>query len=167
MAIQLPQNDPIGAHQRKNKAARRNAGRRCTCGEGRAEALISGSKPTECHVCRRKRLGQKTTDDHHPAGSANSPITIPVPVNDHHAELSAAQRDWPKTTLENPEGSPLIAAAGCVRGFIDTVVYLVEHLLLWIAEMLEKADAYLAKKLGPKWWVGTELEPWAPKGKGK
>ena len=165
MAIQLPQNDPIGAHQRKSKAARRNGpGRQCACGEARPEALIPRSKPAECAACQRKRLGHKPTDDHHVGEKPNSPITIQAPVNDHRANLSVTQQDWPKKTRENPEGSPLIAAAGCVRGFVDTVVYLVENLLLWIADLLETADAYLAKKLGSKWWVGTELEQWAPNG---
>jgi hypothetical protein len=50
-------------------------------------------------------------DAHHVAGKANSPITVPVPVNDHRACLSVAQADWPKSTLMNAHGSPLLAAA--------------------------------------------------------
>jgi hypothetical protein len=46
-------------------------------------------------------------------------------------------------------GSPLIAAAACIRGFIDTILYLIEKGLHWVADMLETADAYLANKLGP------------------
>ena len=48
---------------------------------------------------------------------ANSPITVTTPVSDHVAVLNVAQQDWPKTTLENPDRSPLIAAAG---QFADT-----------------------------------------------
>ena len=102
-------------------------------------------------------------DDHHPAMKANNPATIPVPVNDHRAVLNVAQDDWPKDTRENIDGSPLLAAAGSVRGFVDTVVYLIERLVLWIADMLEKLDAYLAQKLGRKWWVQTELNQFALK----
>jgi len=102
-------------------------------------------------------------DNHHPFSEANdSKTTIPVPVNDHRAEVSEAQRDWPKRTRENPDGSPLLAAAGCVRGFIDTVVYLIEKGLLWVAEMLEKLDEWAIGKLGPRYWVNTPLEAFQP-----
>lgn len=59
-------------------------------------------------------------DDHHVFGKANDPTTIvTVPANDHRAELSVAQQDWPKKTPENPDGSPLLAAAARIRGFVD------------------------------------------------
>ena len=105
----------------------------------------------------------KTKDDHHFAAKANSPVTIPAPVNDHRAELNVAQYDWPKQTRENPDGSPLLAAAACIRGFIDTVLYLIEKGLHWIADMLEKADAFLTQTHGKKWWTGTEIEKFAPR----
>lgn len=163
MPKKLRQRDPIGAFQRKATAARRIGGdKQCACGESRPEALVAGSKPTTCAACLRKKRGHTTSDDHHVAAKANSPVTIPVPVNDHRARLSVAQQDWPKQTRENPDGSPLLAAAGCIRGFIDTVFYLVEKLLLWVAEMLEKLNAYLVRKLGPKWWLNTELEQFNP-----
>jgi hypothetical protein len=63
------------------------------------------------------------------------------------------------------EGSPLLAGAACVRGFVDVVGYLVETGLLWLADMLEKLDEVLRKKLGPKWWANTEIEQFAPKKK--
>jgi hypothetical protein len=104
-------------------------------------------------------------DEHHFAGKANHPTTIPAPVNDHRARLSVAQADWPKATLTNPQGSPLLAAAACVRGFGDTVLYLIEMGLLWTADMLEKLDEFQVRKLGPRWWVKTEMEEFAPKDK--
>lgn len=104
-------------------------------------------------------------DNHHFAGEANNPVTIPVPVNDHRARLSVDQMDWPKSTLKNPQGSPLLAAAGCVRGFIDVIHYLIEKGLLWIADMLEVLDELQVKKLGPQWWIDTELEQFCPKRK--
>jgi len=97
--------------------------------------------------------------------ATNSPIQIKVPVNDHFAELNDAQYDWPKQTLENPDGSPFLAAAGCIRGFIDYIHYLIDKGLTWVAYMLEAADALLARQLGRKWWVGTELEKFAPEQK--
>jgi hypothetical protein len=102
-------------------------------------------------------------DNHHPFGKANNPTTIPVSVNDHRADLSMAQHDWPKETRENPDASPLRAGAGCLRGFVDTVIYLIRKGVLWIAEALEWLDGFLVEKLGPKWWVGTWLEKYAPK----
>lgn len=165
MPKNLPPRDPIGAYQRKTIAARRvGAESQCICGEARPEALIAGRKPIMCSTCDRKSRGQTTFDDHHVAGKANSPVTIPVPVNDHRGELNAAQQDWPKRTLENPERSPLLAAAASIRGFVDYIVYLIKRGLLWAAEMLEKLDAVLAEKLGPKWWLGTPLAQFAPKG---
>jgi hypothetical protein len=102
-------------------------------------------------------------DDHHVAGKASSPLTVSVPVNDHRADLSVSQYDWPKETRENPDGSPLLAAAASIRGFIDTVVYLVEKGLRWVAELLERLNALLTEKFGPGWWLGTSLEKFAPK----
>src|SRR5207245_2592217 len=104
-----------------------------------------------------------TMDGHHVFAEANSPTTIPTPVNDHRAVLNVAQYDWPKKTLENPDGSPLLAAAGCIRGFIDYILYLIKKGLLWVADMMEQLDAYLMEKFGSKWWIGTPLEQFAPK----
>jgi hypothetical protein len=73
--------------------------------------------------------------------------------------------DWPKATLINAQGSPLLAGAACVRGLIDNILYLVEQGLLWIAEMLETLDELLLKELGPRWWRETDIEQFAPKKK--
>lgn len=164
MSIEIPKRDPSAAYTRKAIAARRvGAGSRCACGEARPEALLRKGKSVICHDCKRKEKGMKRQDNHHFAGKANSPVTVPIPVNDHRAELNSAQQDWPKKTLQNPDGSPLLKAAACVRGFIDTIVCLIKSGLLWVADLLEKGDAFLAGKFGPKWWVGTELESFAPK----
>src|SRR5438067_996937 len=148
MGQNLPLRDSIAAHRRKALARRRmGVGAACACGEQRPEALIPSSNPVICAVCQRKASGRTTTDNHHFAGKANTPCTIPVPVNDHRARLSVAQADWPKETLTNPHDSPLRAAAASIRGFIDTVQYLIEQGLLWIAGMLETLDEYLLRKL--------------------
>src|ERR1017187_4117852 len=162
--LKLPKRDPEAAHARKVTAARRvGLNAKCACGETRPEALIAGSKPVICAECQRKKKGMAMKDDHHVAGEANSPVTMPPPVNDHRAELSVAQNDWPKLTRENPRGCPLLKAAGCVRGFSDYMIYLLKKLLLWIPEMLEKLSAFLVEKIGAKWWIGTPLEQFAPK----
>ncbi len=166
MPKKMPQRDPISASQRKSAAARRvGKNAQCThCGETRPEALIANSKPLTCAECQRRSQGKSIIDDHHVAMRANNPTTMPVPVNDHRAELSAAQHDWPKKTRENPDGSPLIAAAGCIRGFMDQLFYLVEKFLHWTAGMLEDLDSYLIEKLGPQWWLQTPLKQFAPHG---
>jgi hypothetical protein len=103
-------------------------------------------------------------DKHHPAGKANSPTTICVPVNDHRARLSVDQYDWPVRTLENPDASPLLRGAASIRGFVDTALFLIEEFLLWIAEMLETLDDNLRERIGSRWWCGTPVEEFAPKG---
>src|SRR5215467_6633175 len=159
MPRKLPTRDPRDAHRRKVVAARRvGIGARCSCGEDRPEALIAGSNPTICAACQRAMKERGTMDDHHFAGRANHRATVSIPVNDHRADLSGSQAEWPKSTLRNTEGSPLLAGAACVRGFIDTILYLIEKGLLWLADMLEKLDQVLLKKLGPKWWVNTEID---------
>ena len=165
MEYKLPERDPIGAYQREAVAARRfPAGSKCTqCGESRPEALIPGSEPIICAACKRLKEGKSIMDAHHPAGENNNPTTISVFVNDHRAELNVMQYDWPKATRENRDGSPLLAAAGCVRGFCDTLIYLVKKLLLWIPELLEKLDLFLSTALGAKYWLNTELAAIMPK----
>ncbi|WP_433973936.1 hypothetical protein [Tunturiibacter lichenicola] len=158
-----PQPNPIKAYQRKSTATRRvGKNNRCRCGETQIEALIGRSGI--CAECLRNKRGHAITDNHHPAGKANCDATVPIPANDHRSVLSAAQYDWPKETLENPEGCPLRAGAGCIRGFIDTICYLIKTLLSWIAEMLELLSALLIERLGPRWWSGTPVAQFARKG---
>ena len=163
MRKKLPQRDPESAWVRSATAARRfGVGAQCACGETRPEAFVPNSNPVICAACDRARRGKTTVDNHHDAGRANSPITTPIPVNDHRAVLNTAQYDWPKATLENSTGSPLLARAACVRGFVDTNAYLVDKLLLPHAEFCELLDSMLAEKLGPEWWLNTDLEQFAP-----
>lgn len=164
MAQKFPIRDPIAAHQRKTVAARRvGQNAQCACGESRPEALIPDSHPLICASCDRKKRGKATLDRHHVAGKSNSPDTIPVPVNDHRARLTADQYDWPSETLENPAGSPLLVAAASLRGYSDTSAYLVDKFLLGNPEMLEALDVFLIEKLGSKWWIGTPMERYARK----
>src|SRR2546423_605392 len=109
MRSRVPVTDPIATYQRGNKAARRvGMGQQCVCGEKRPNALIAGSNPMVCAACKRKSEGRPTLDKHHPAGRANSAATVPISVNDHRAELSVAQYEWPKETLENPDDNPVL-----------------------------------------------------------
>lgn len=160
-----PPCDPIAAFERENRAARRvGQGSQChLCGEQRPLALIPRSKPTICARCERWKLGYCFGDFHHPAGKANDPTTVPIPTNDHRADLSPKQYDWPRETWRNQSGSPVLRGAASMRGFTETSDYLGASLLIPNAEMLEILDAFLKKRLGPKWWVGTEMERFAPK----
>jgi hypothetical protein len=163
MKKNLPSDDPTYAYARNAKATRRiGIGAQCSCGESRPEALIRGSDPTTCFACYRQKHGHSISDDHHGAGEANSPTTIPVPVNDHRAVLSVAQYNWPKSTLENPDGCPLLAASACIRGFVDYIYYAIEKHLLWIPNLLEPLSQFLVEKLGPKWWLNTRFEKFSP-----
>jgi len=159
--------DPIASFQREARAARRvGHGTSCfLCGEKRPLALIPGCKPTICANCQRAELGRSPLDDHHPASEANDPTTILIPVNDHRAILSPLQYEWPHETWTNPFGSPVLRGAASLRGYTETGDYLVSSLLVPNAEMLEALDAFLKKRLGAKWWIGTEMERFAPKRK--
>jgi len=160
----LPIRDPIAAYQREAVAERRvGENAQCACEESRPKALIAGRDPAICASCDRKKRGQTMLDDHHVAGEANSPVTIPIWVNDHRARLNTDQYDWPKETLQNPNASPLLAAAASNRGTADSTIYLAETFLYEKGEMLEALDIFLEERLGPKWWVGTPLEKYAPK----
>lgn len=150
--------DPTRTYRRQSVAARRKEGQSCKCGESRPEALV-----VICAECLRKANGQSLCDAHHPAGRANHPLTIPVSVNDHRAVLSDTQYDWPTATFENKAGSPLLAGAGCIRGYYDTNTFLTDQLLIWVAKLLETLDEVLRERQGPNWWVGTILERFAPK----
>lgn len=162
MSEQTPTSQ-ITSHARKAKASRRTAGRKCArCGEARPQALLLKRTPVICAACDRKRRGKAIADAHHVAGQANSPITIPVPVNDHRAVLSEAQYEWPPETWDNADGSPLLAAAGGLRGFVDIVIYLMEKFVTSGVALLELLDRYLRERFGDGWWIGTAVAAWAP-----
>jgi hypothetical protein len=118
-----------------------------------------------CFACARQKSGHSTFDNHHVAGEANSPLTMPAPVNDHRAVLNVAQYGWPRQTLENPKGCPLLTAAARNRGSIDYIHYCIDNYLSENSEMLEELSTFLADQLGPKWWHNTPLERFSPRRK--
>jgi hypothetical protein len=166
MPKKIQARDPVGAYKRQAIASRRIGGRICSeCGEARPEALITGSNPIICAACDRQAHEWIPFDEHHVAGESNNSASVPIWVNDHRAWLSELQRDWLRETLENPRGDPLLAAAACIRGFAETIFYLIDKLLLWIPEMLESLAVILVEMRGPEWWVGTKIERFVPKRK--
>jgi len=134
----MNQRDPIRSHVRKTIAARRvGKDARCSCGETRPEALITGSKPVICAACQRRKQGLTVIDLHHVAGRKNSAIVAPVNINDHRAVLSAAQFDWPKLDAKNRSARELIEASQSLWGVINYIEYLLTRLLRPRAEQLE------------------------------
>ena len=110
-----------------------------------------------CAGCHLRLQGKPLEEDHHPAGRANDAFTVPIPANDH-AVLSDLQHDWPTATLRNPDGSPLLAAAAALRGWLDVLRLLIERTVGWIPDALERLDDALREYVGPGWWgtVGWE-----------
>jgi hypothetical protein len=148
-----PQGDPISRAKRRDIAARRiGIGNACECGENRPFALIAQSNPMICKECMQRKKGHRTIDLHHPPGRANDSTTLPIGANDH-AALSEAQRAWPEQTLENPDGSPLLAIASRIRSHSDLVEYLTQNPLLRSAPFVEDLDAILTAQFGRKWWT--------------
>lgn len=138
MSDRPPSRDPIKTYQRDAAARRRvSPGARCACGETRPRTFIPGSEPLICAKCDRMRHGKSLNDNHHPAGEANSPVTLPIPVNDHRSILNVAQYDWPRLTLENPDGNSYRRMAANIRGYVDTQRYLSDTLLFSVIEELE------------------------------
>lgn len=114
---------------------------------------LSGTHPNLiCDEHRAEAAGRSWIDKHHVPGRANDPAdTVPVPANDH-AGLSELQRFWPRETLRNPDGSPLLRAAAALRGWLDLLRMTIERTLGWIPEFLEQLDGWLRERLGPHWW---------------
>jgi hypothetical protein len=165
MPRKSPQTKVNRDYRRKALSARRlGKNATCTyCPESRPEALIPKSKPRICAKCQRKHQGKSAIDQHHVGGKNNHAATVPVPVNDHRARLNLQQYKWPSKTLRNIDGSPLLAIAACIRGFIDFLEYCIDEFLRWTVVVLEDLDACLVEKLGPRWWVGTNTEQPKPK----
>jgi hypothetical protein len=155
--------DPIKAGVRKAKAQRRvGQGAACTqCGESRPEALVARSRPKLCVQCYAVRRCKKRTETNHIAGKANSPITVEVPTNDHRM-LSDAQYEWPPNVLQNPDGRPVLKAAGFIAGAADFIQDLIVRGMRSVVDFLQKLDAWLCEKVGRFWWKGSDFEGWQP-----
>jgi len=127
---------------------------RCTvdgCLETDPFALTGGWPEIRCREHVAHRRGCRWTEDHHLSGRANAPETGPLPANDH-AVMSALQSLWPRETLRNPEGSPLLRAAAAVRGWLDILRVVIERAVRWVPAALESLDALMTDRHGPRWW---------------
>ncbi len=130
---------------------------RCPCGEREPLALTGRHPHIRCYECQALAAGRPWVEQQHPQGQANGPNTVPIPGNDHRV-IDDRKRDWPRDTLRNPDGSPLLRAAACLRGWLDTLRHVVDETVGWIPAFLELIDRWLVQLLGARWWDRMPLE---------
>jgi hypothetical protein len=131
------------------------------CGWGGCDEIcpfmLTGADPEiYCYEHELLRLGRSWLERHHPPGRHNHPASFATPGNDHRV-LSEFQLCWPRETLRNPDGSPLLQAAALVRGYLD-LLYLVMLLTVPVPVLLEQLDAFLRERIDGRWW--EEFESW-------
>jgi hypothetical protein len=114
-------------------------------------ALTGAQSNIVCEEHLADRQDNPWTPDHHCSGRANSPVMVPVPANDH-AVVSKVQSLWPRETLRNPKGSPLLRAAAAIRGWLEILRLTIDRTVGWVAPALEELDRLLTKRLGEGWW---------------
>lgn len=126
---------------------------RCSeCGEADPFALTGFNPTIVCYECQCIARGRPWVEQQHPAGKANHDATVAIPGNDHRI-IDDRKHDWPRDTLRNPNGSPLLRAAACLRGWLDTLHDIIERTVAWIPLFLETLDAWLQQMHGPAWWT--------------
>jgi hypothetical protein len=107
-----------------------------------------------CAEHRAHIEGRSPLEAHHPAGRQNAPSdTVQLPANDHSALTHGYQAAWPRDTLRNPDGSPLLRAAASIRGWLDVLRLILERTCGWVPGFLERLDAWLCFKMGEDWWA--------------
>jgi hypothetical protein len=121
------------------------------CDETFPFALTGVHPAIYCYECQAVRAGRPWLEDHHVAGRNADATTGSTPRNDHRV-LSELQQLWPRETLRNPEGSPLLKAAASLRGWLDLLWLIITRTVGWIPAFLEQLDAWLRQRLGPRWW---------------
>jgi hypothetical protein len=126
------------------------------CNEMNPIALTGTYPNILCYECQAKKQNRSLTELHHFAGRHNDETVVPIPGNDHRI-LSDMQKDWPENVLRNPKKSPLIKAAASIQGFLDFLKIIIERILGWIPEFLEKLDHLLTQQLGEAWWESEEF----------
>lgn len=130
------------------------------CGETDTCVLVTRSRPKRCETCYRKAKGVVAFDDHHPAGRANSALTVKIDASGHR-KLTDMQNDWEVDTLRNASGDPLRTAAAKLRGFKETMTVTLESFVGWIIQLLEALSEWLTNERGPHWWAETPLDRFA------
>jgi hypothetical protein len=122
------------------------------CDETNPFALIGVHPEVLCYEHAAIRHGRSWLEDHHCKGQHNDAFDrIELPGNDHRV-LNGLQSIWPRETLRNPDGSPLLVAAAALRGWLDVLWLMIERTVGWIPAFLEQLDGWLREQLGPRWW---------------
>ena len=127
---------------------------RCTvegCNETDPRALTSVYPTIVCYEHAQLARGRAWVEEDHLSGRHNDSTTAPLPGNDHRVR-SEMQIVWPRETLRNPDGSPLLQAAASLRGWLDVLRLMLERTVGWIPAFLEALDAWLRTRLGGRWW---------------
>jgi hypothetical protein len=120
---------------------------------------LTGDEPEHllCYEHRAEEQGRSPIEVHHLIGRHNdAQLTMPFLGNLHRA-TDDGKKDWPTRTLRNPEGSPALKAAACVRSAGDLLLVIVGCVLLWVALFLEWLDKRLTDEHGPRWWETLDL----------
>jgi len=155
MSMSLDDYDDRRAEQREQRLrALGTRSPRCRvlgCTEVDPFALTGVAPDILCREHEAEDRGCNPIEDHHVAGRHNDPLTVPALGNDHGA-LSELQALWPRETLRNPRGSPLLGMAAWVRGWLDIHRVIIDRAVGRIPDGLERLDAVLTKQGGPRWW---------------
>jgi hypothetical protein len=121
-----------------------------SCPETDPIVLVEGSDPLRCYECQARGAGKSGVEADHFAGAANSPVTLRIPANVHRRR-SDRQYDWPRATLENRDGNPLLKIAAMVRGWLDYLQIIVDVLDV-VPAALVALNASLVNGQGARWW---------------
>jgi hypothetical protein len=126
------------------------------CGETNPFNFTGVHPDLWCYEHAAIRSGRTWLEEHHVEGQSNDPFdTILIPGNDHRL-LTGRQALWPRETLRNPDGSPLLTAAAALRGWLDVLWLVIVRTVGWIPVFLERLDAWLREVLGERWWDGFD-----------
>jgi hypothetical protein len=123
------------------------------CLEGDPFALIGTHPRILCYEHLADAIGRSWVEGHHAQGKHNDPDdVVDTPANDHGVLSNGLQPLWPRETLRNPDGSPLLHAAAAIRGWLDILRLIIERTVGWVPPFLEALDAWLSERLGERWW---------------
>lgn len=122
------------------------------CLESRPEALTGVYPRILCYEHAALGAGRAPSEAQHPQGESNDPTaTVSVAGNDHRV-WDDPKRDWPRRTLRNPDGSPLLKIAAALRSLLDFLRLLLARLIGWAPPFLEWLDEALRARFGTRWW---------------
>jgi hypothetical protein len=120
---------------------------------------LTGDDPEHlfCYEHLAELQGRSPVECQHLIGHHNDEqLCMPFLGNLHRA-MDDGKKDWPQKTLLNPEGSPALKAAACVRAACDWAQVIVGCLMTWVALFLEWLDTRLTELHGRRWWEAIGL----------